>query len=99
MNGEEWPVNKSPRLMGGYMTEPEWSVSNDPEPLLAFLLGKSSDRKHCLFDAACCRRVWALLKEEETRKAITVLESYADDQTLWQEICEAHKRVDEVLTA
>jgi hypothetical protein len=59
------------------MTEAEWLACEDPEPMLAFLRGKASDRKLRLFSIACCRRVWDWLGEESQR-ALDVMERYLD---------------------
>jgi hypothetical protein len=37
------------------MTEGEWLTATDPEPMLAFLPGKMSERKIRLLACACCR--------------------------------------------
>ena len=61
------------------MTEQEWSSSTDPEPILAFLRERASERKLRLFACACCRRVWHLL-HPNSRRAIEVMERYVDGQ-------------------
>jgi hypothetical protein len=61
------------------MTEAEWLAGADPEPMLAFLLGRASERKLRLFAAACSRRVWPLI-DDLGRAAVEAAELYADGQ-------------------
>src|SRR4051794_36088693 len=64
------------------MNEADWLNSTDPQPMLEFLRtsGKASERKLELFAAACCRRVWHLLFDQRSRKAVEVAEAYADER-------------------
>jgi hypothetical protein len=62
------------------MTEPEWIVCTDSVKMLASLRGNGSERKLRLFAAACCRRVWHLLPDERSRRAVGVAERYADGE-------------------
>jgi hypothetical protein len=60
------------------VTEAEWLACTDTGPMVVFLRGKATDRKWWLFACACCRRVWHLLSDERSRRAVDVAERYAD---------------------
>jgi hypothetical protein len=60
------------------VTEKEWPAATDPQPMLEFLRGKTSDRKLRLFAVACCYTVWHLLGEQESRAAVVAGEAFAD---------------------
>ncbi len=54
-----------------------WQSSADPEPMLAFLRGRTSDRKLRLFACACCRRLSHLLVDD-TLAALEIAEQFAE---------------------
>jgi hypothetical protein len=58
------------------MTESEWLICTGPWPMKVFVSGKASDRKLRLF-GAFCHRIWHLLIDERSRRAVEVAERYA----------------------
>src|SRR5947209_7031106 len=62
------------------MTEAEWLVCTDPQPILDFLRGKTSERKLRLFACACCHRLRSLMSDKYSRKALVMAERYADNE-------------------
>src|SRR5437764_15304709 len=60
------------------MTEAEWLTCADPDPMLGFLKGRTTGRKLRLLACACCRRIWHLLTDERSRRAVEAGEQYAD---------------------
>src|SRR5262245_33845338 len=75
------------------MTEAEWLGCADPEQMWEHTAGEG-ERKHCLFDVACLRRVWPLLRDERSRQAVKVLERYADGGASFDELAEANDEAD-----
>jgi hypothetical protein len=73
------------------MDEQEWWASDDPTSLLQWLQDSKqlNDRKSRLFGVACCRRVWHLLRDERSRRAVEVAEQAADGQCGQEEIMAA----------
>jgi len=62
------------------VTETEWAACREPEKMLTYLrdAGGASDRKLRLFAVAVCRRIWPLLTDQRSRKAIEVAEDWAE---------------------
>lgn len=60
------------------MTEAEWLACEDSTALLDSLPTGVSDRQFRLFACACVRRVWHLLADERSQRAVETAERYAD---------------------
>jgi hypothetical protein len=60
------------------MDEITWLNSADPLAMLDLLGNQASERKLRLFACACCRRVWDLLTEQQSRDAVEAAELYAE---------------------
>jgi hypothetical protein len=62
------------------MTEAEWLACTDPTPMLKHLRRGKKERRLHLFAAACCRRIWHLLPNQEARRVVEMAERRADGQ-------------------
>ena len=60
------------------MTEEEWLICRDLTRMSHLLAERYSERKRRLFACACCRRIWHLLADPRSRRAVEVAERYAD---------------------
>jgi hypothetical protein len=60
------------------MNEPSWLRCADPDAMLHYLRGKPKERQFRLFACACCRRIWHLLPDERSRRALETVERFAD---------------------
>ena len=79
------------------MTEAEWLACTDPQDMLRHLRRRASDRKLRLFTVACCRRIWYLLPDERSIRAVEIGERYAEGKVSEGErraVAEAAKDVD-----
>jgi hypothetical protein len=72
------------------MTAEEWARSSDVTAMLTSLEGKVSERKLRLFAVACCWRVWPLLTDGRSRKAVKVAARYADGLATERERTDAY---------
>jgi len=87
------------------MTEQEWLECNYPQHMLGNLCQRVgerqlSKRKLRLFSSACRRRLWYLLIDERSQRAIETAERHADnlasDKELVAAYCEAKSAADSV---
>jgi hypothetical protein len=64
------------------MTEFDWKRCNDPQKMLEWLRhsGNAPERKLRLFACACCRGIWHRLSDKCSRRAVEVVERFADGQ-------------------
>jgi hypothetical protein len=60
------------------MTEAEWLRCADPEAMLHHLKGDGSDRKFLLLATGCCRRIWSLVTDVRSQRAVEMIERHAD---------------------
>ena len=76
---------------GGGMTELDWEAGTDSTPMLRFLLGggKLSQRKAGLFAAAVCRRIWRLLTDDRSHRAVETTERFADGLATTEQVSAA----------
>lgn len=74
------------------MTEQEWLACADPMPMLEYLGEKASDRKSRLFCCACCRRIWHLVKDDRSKKAVEIGEGLVDGLVTLNQLDTAERR-------
>src|SRR5437588_11678533 len=66
------------------MTEEQWQNGTDSVQLVGFIRDRMTGRKIRLFDCASCRYAWDLL-DQRCRRAVEILEDYADGLATEQE--------------
>jgi hypothetical protein len=64
------------------MTEAEWLVTTDPNPMLKFLKNRvrASDRKLRLYAVSLCRLMWPDFPNDRCRQAVIAAELFADSR-------------------
>jgi hypothetical protein len=78
------------------MTEAEWLVCTELDPMLEFVRGKTSDRKLMLYTVAACRRIWCFISDARLRNAVEILERYAEGTVTSKEVSDSSLAVHEV---
>jgi hypothetical protein len=56
------------------MTESEWLSSRESHEMLAFLWDRADEARLRRFSVGCCRRIWPLLVDERSRRAVEAIE-------------------------
>ena len=79
-------VNFLDNSTGQNLSEEEWLGDRHPEAMLDFLSSPRNERKLRLFACACCRRIWHLLSDSRSRKAIETLEEFTDGRSATHEL-------------
>lgn len=74
------------------MTEQEWLECKDPDKMLNYFRGRLRlySRNFRLFACASCRRIWHLIPDERSRRAVEVAERFADGYASNEELLSAH---------
>ena len=62
------------------MTEAEWLAASQVPPMLQFLGKRAGVRKRRLFACACVRRIWHLLDDPRSQRAVETSEAFADGE-------------------
>jgi hypothetical protein len=68
------------------MDEAPWQACAEPERMLDFLRGRTTDRKLRLFGVACCRRVAHHLTDPRSLRVVEASEQYASGWSRWGEL-------------
>jgi hypothetical protein len=71
------------------VTPADWRTCADPYALLELLPGDAGGRRWRLFACGCCRRVWYMLRDRQSRRAVEVAERFADGAAPARELEEA----------
>jgi hypothetical protein len=95
MTEQEWLACRDPTPMLQFLKLGIVTLVDDlPTPaaraaIRQFLVGKAVHRKRVLFACACCRRIWLLLKDDRSRRAVEIAERSADGLASDEELATA----------
>lgn len=78
MTESEWLASTDPAAMLEHLTHRSVHAAGGFGTTIPRDKPLASDRKRRLFVVACCRQVWHLLTDEQSRRAVEVAERYAD---------------------
>jgi hypothetical protein len=78
------------------MTEAEWLASTNPMAMLDHVRPRASARKLRLFAVAGCRRIWFMIGDKRSRKAVETSEQCAEGLASSAELAEAAREAAEV---
>ena len=81
------------------MDEEQWLACEELARLLTPLRGTVNERQFRLFAVACCRRVWHLLTDGRSRRAVEVAERHADGRAGTEEVAEAAESAPQAITS
>src|SRR5205823_4393832 len=62
------------------MNQAEWLVCSDPAQMLRVVVENAPKRKLRLFAVACCRSIWAYLRDRRSQRVVENSELFADNK-------------------
>jgi hypothetical protein len=82
------------------MNEVDWLTATDPSAMLAYLEGKTTDRKLRLFACACVRRAWGRLQQgSPAQRAVETAERLAEGQAEALDLEQAREQAEQAAYA
>ncbi|HZZ76937.1 MAG TPA: hypothetical protein VFE62_00375 [Gemmataceae bacterium] len=90
-------VGREAAVRVGLISHADWLVCADPEPLIAFLRDKGTDRQWRRYAVECCRRIAHLLPDECCRRALQAASDHAHGKIGDEELAAAHTEVEKVV--
>jgi hypothetical protein len=88
-----------PGMPEGLLTEEDWQGYPHTATLVDFLGDKGTERQWRRFMIACCRRIWHLIQDDRSRRAIEVATRHVDGSATDEELAEAAEDAKEAETA